>query len=126
MNHWTCKCGKKVSGSILTCPHCKSPADEATQRKFNPNLTACRDCKKTISKEAAKCPYCGCSNPAIAENSYIMASAITVIIVVILGVFFFVRYQNASAEAQKHLNKASEAAEEAQKSLQDLQDKLKK
>ncbi|MEI6306401.1 MAG: hypothetical protein WCP33_06235, partial [Deltaproteobacteria bacterium] len=111
---------------ILKCPYCKAIADQDTQNRFNPNLAACRDCKRPISLEAKVCPHCGCSNPAVTENSYIMGSAIIAILVVILGVFFFVRYQNASDEAQKHLNKASEAAEEAQKSLQDLQDKLKR
>jgi len=126
MNFWMCKCGKKVSANILKCPYCKAPADQETQLKFNPNLTSCRDCKKPISKGATKCPSCGCSNPGIPENSYMVASAITIVIVVIIAIFFFVRYQTASAKARQQMNDASEAAEDAQRSLQKLQDQLKR
>ena len=95
MSHYTCpRCGS-IHIKNGKCEYCgcrievdKAEQNEAKQEAVpaseNKNLIECPDCGKMVSRDAEKCPHCGCPTPRnkkLNRNTGIIFFAIVAIIV---------------------------------------------
>ena len=72
------ECGNDISDKALKCPKCgvatklkvdsvlnditnAEKKENSSVKNFNNNLILCPDCEIEISKNADRCPHCGCS-----------------------------------------------------------------
>ena len=78
-------CGYIIEGS-KTEPAGTSSKQEAVPVSGNKNLIECPDCGKMVSRDAEKCPHCGCPTPRnkkLNRNTGIILLAIVAIIVIV-------------------------------------------
>ena len=76
VEHWVCKCGKKVPTAQAKCPYCG---------KDRPVTTTCRKCSFEFPLAAGKCPRCGKFTGRATFNLSLIA--FTIIFVIVFGVF---------------------------------------